>query len=85
VLAVGGPSKRVILESQEGGLVVVGLQPDVAAFSAVPSVWTPLRHVGFAAETNASRAPVTGFGVQLGAVNEGGHRSILGRGRSPEF
>jgi hypothetical protein len=38
--------------------------------------------VGFPAKTDAARPAVTGFGVELGAVNERGHRYILGRGPS---
>jgi hypothetical protein len=64
---------------------MVSFQPDIAAFSAVSPVWTAFGHVGFAAKTDASSPAVTGFGVQLSAVYEGGHPHILGRGSSPEF
>jgi hypothetical protein len=33
--------------------------------------------VGLTAKTHAAGSPVTGFGVQLGAVDEGGHHFIL--------
>jgi hypothetical protein len=38
--------------------------------------------VGFTAKTDASGPTITGFGVQLSAVYEGGHPYILGRGGS---
>jgi hypothetical protein len=85
VLAVGRPAKRVILESEQRGLIVVGLQPDVTALSPVSPVGTTFGDVGFSAKTNASRPSVTGFGVQLSAVYEGGHPYILGRGPSRGF
>jgi hypothetical protein len=85
VLAVGGPAKRVILESEQRGLIMVSLQPDIAAFSAISAVRTAFGHMGFAAKTDASGPTVTGFGVQLSAVYEGGHPHILGRAPSRDF
>jgi hypothetical protein len=56
---------------------VVGLEPDVAALAAVAAVGTALGDVGLTAKTYATRAAVSGFGVQLRAVDEGGHSPIL--------
>ncbi len=85
VFSVRGASKRVILESEEGGLVVVGLEPDAAAVSAVSPVRTALGNVGFAAKTDASGPAVASFGVQLGAIDEGRHATILRNGVFARF
>ena len=71
VLAVGGAAKGVVAEAQERRLVVVGLEPDVAALAAVAAVGTALGDVGLATKADAARSPVSGFGVQLRAIDEG--------------
>ena len=64
---------RVVPESQEGGLVDRGDEPDVAAVAAVAAVGTPAVDVGLPPPRHRARAPVTGARVQLGLVDESGH------------
>jgi len=57
VLAIRRPSKGMIAESQERGLIMVGDNPYVTALSAVAAVGAALGDVGFAAKTDAARPP----------------------------
>ena len=77
MLAVGGTSKGVVAKAQEGRLVVIGDEPDVAALAAIAAVGTPLRHVRFSSKAHAAGPAVTALGVQLGGIDEGRHVYIL--------
>jgi hypothetical protein len=77
VLAVSGAAKRVILKAQQRGLIVISHKPDIAAITAVATIGPAFGHVRFTAKTDASRPAITGFGVQLSAIDEGRHHFIL--------
>ena len=77
MLAVSGAAKRVILKAQQRRLIVISHKPDIAALAAVATIGPAFGDVGFAAKTDASGPAITGFGVQLSAVDEGRHAFIL--------
>ena len=77
MLTVGGAPKGVVAKAQEGRLIVVGDNPDVAALTAVAPVGTALGDVRFTSKTDAAGPAIAGFGVQLGRIDEGGHAPIL--------
>jgi hypothetical protein len=60
----------VVPEAEQGGLVVGGDQPDVAAGASVTAVGTTLGDVGFTTERHTARATVTRLDVDLGLVYE---------------
>jgi hypothetical protein len=60
-------------------LIVVSDDPDIPATTTVTTVRSPFGHVGFATKAHTSRTAVTGLGVQLGGIDEGGHPCILRR------
>jgi hypothetical protein len=77
VLAVSGAAKRVIAETQQGRLIGIGYQPNIAASATVAAIGSALGHVGFTTKTNAAGPTVASFGVQLRGINEVGHSFIL--------
>ena len=76
-MTVSGAAKGVVAKAQEGGLIVIGDNPDVAALTAVPTVGTALGDVRFTSKTDAPGPAVASFGVQLGRIDEGRHTTIL--------
>ena len=69
----GGPAKRVVLERQQRGGVVVRHQPHVAPTPSVATVRTAPGDMGLTAERHRAGPPVTRLDVQLGFVDESGH------------
>ena len=61
---------RVVPEREQRRDVAVGLQPDVAALAAVPTVGAALGHVRFAPHRDRARAAVAALDVELGLVDE---------------
>ena len=78
VTAVFGPAERVVTERQQRGHVVIGHQPDVAAVTPVAAVGTSIGDVGLPSERDAPGSPVATTHVDLGLVDEGGHRARIG-------
>ncbi len=74
VHAVGGAAERVVPEAEQRRLVDRGHEPDVPAVTAVAAVGATPVHVGLPAPRHRPRPPVAGARVQLGLVDEAGHR-----------
>ena len=50
MLSVGGPTEGMIAKAQQGRLIVVGHEPDIATATTVTAIGTALGYVGFATE-----------------------------------
>jgi hypothetical protein len=75
--SVAGPAVGVVTKGQQGGDVVVGLEPHAAAVASVTAVGTALWHVSLPAERHGTGSTVASAHVQPALVHELRHSISL--------
>ena len=77
VNARSGATMGVVTEAEERSDVAISDQPDIATTTTITAIGTTFRHMALSAERHAACTAVTRLGMELRAIDEGGHTLSL--------